>query len=474
MAKYDLAISFAGEQRKIAESFARRLDSSGYSIFYDEFEQAALWGQDLTIKLGEVYSNEARFCLILVSNEYIKKAWTNIERQNALSRMMNTRSDYILCLKIDEVSLPGLPSVIGYLSLATLGESKIYKILLQKLGPPNHDNLISNLSSSDKAIAQKIIQLCYRRAVFTRMASEIDMRAMYNSLNEIIGEVQKLIPTISDQALQYNALEILGALDSILRVSMYSDAGVSNHLDKNLAFEIDKQKVHIIASLLEIRRAIDLPIQLPFALQVDHFWGNESANEPPKVLDAYYDPYISSYKDQIEASKDISMPFIGDMSPIGAICSSLHDDLSRGAQNPNYFYEEEIMKLIRSDLYKGFVDDPLAKLHLGNKLRGLPDESLTKGPKGEEVKYFGVRCFPSGKIVGLFGVWPGRSSNLYAVVVDEKFPDFFGFYFRSMEDFKFAETELDNLKRFETLRNEEQGKALVENGWVQLVPQRQM
>jgi hypothetical protein len=35
--KYDLAVSFAGEQRDIAESIASRLDASGYSVFYDEY-----------------------------------------------------------------------------------------------------------------------------------------------------------------------------------------------------------------------------------------------------------------------------------------------------------------------------------------------------------------------------------------------------------------------------------------------------
>ena len=38
--EYDLAISFAGEQRGLADTLARRLDAAGYAIFYDEFKQA--------------------------------------------------------------------------------------------------------------------------------------------------------------------------------------------------------------------------------------------------------------------------------------------------------------------------------------------------------------------------------------------------------------------------------------------------
>ena len=90
--KYDLAISFAGEQRNLAEIFARRLDASGYSIFYDEFQQAELWGRDLSVALGNVYSREARYCLIILSTDYVAKPWTNHERQNAISEFLQRRS----------------------------------------------------------------------------------------------------------------------------------------------------------------------------------------------------------------------------------------------------------------------------------------------------------------------------------------------------------------------------------------------
>ena len=120
MAKYDLAISFAGEQRDLATEFAERLDSSGYSIFYDAFEQAELWGCDLTPSFAEVYENEARFCLVIVSEEYVEKAWTNLERQHALTRLMKRGGDYILCLRTDDTALPGLPGTVGYISLSDM------------------------------------------------------------------------------------------------------------------------------------------------------------------------------------------------------------------------------------------------------------------------------------------------------------------------------------------------------------------
>jgi hypothetical protein len=44
---YDLALSFAGEDRPVAESLAGLLRDDGVRVFYDAYEKAALWGKDL-------------------------------------------------------------------------------------------------------------------------------------------------------------------------------------------------------------------------------------------------------------------------------------------------------------------------------------------------------------------------------------------------------------------------------------------
>ena len=53
---YDLAVSYAGEDRPIAEEIATRLRAAGYEVFYDRFEQAQanLLGEDLTSRWREI------------------------------------------------------------------------------------------------------------------------------------------------------------------------------------------------------------------------------------------------------------------------------------------------------------------------------------------------------------------------------------------------------------------------------------
>ena len=137
---------------------------------FDEFFQAELWGRHLSIALVDVYARDARFCLILLSDEYVQRAWTTHERRHAISHFISERSDYILCLKIDQIALPGFPSIIGYLSLLRHSEDEVYKLLLQRLGPPNHEGqnkrcAMTRVSRSEASILRSLSNLARSQKV---------------------------------------------------------------------------------------------------------------------------------------------------------------------------------------------------------------------------------------------------------------------------------------------------------------------
>lgn len=68
--RYDVALSFAGEQRSYVEAVAGALRDSGIKVFYDDYEKTALWGRDLYTHLDYVYRQAARFCVTFVSADY--------------------------------------------------------------------------------------------------------------------------------------------------------------------------------------------------------------------------------------------------------------------------------------------------------------------------------------------------------------------------------------------------------------------
>ncbi len=57
---YEIAISFAGENRQLVGEVARELDSKGVRVFYDEFERVRLLGKDLVAYFAEVYAKQAK------------------------------------------------------------------------------------------------------------------------------------------------------------------------------------------------------------------------------------------------------------------------------------------------------------------------------------------------------------------------------------------------------------------------------
>lgn len=131
--QYDIAISFAGEDRKIAEEIAEKLISLGIKVFYDSYEKATLWGKDLYEHLNDVYKNKATFCLMVISNNYRDKQWTNHERKAAQARAFSQNKEYILPLKLDDTEIPGLNETVGYVDFRNSDVNEITSLLMNKL-----------------------------------------------------------------------------------------------------------------------------------------------------------------------------------------------------------------------------------------------------------------------------------------------------------------------------------------------------
>jgi len=130
---YEIAISFAGENRQLVGQVAVELDRKGVKVFYDEFERVRLLGKDLVAYFGEVYGKQARFCAIFISEHYVRKAWTQLERQHAQSRALTEKEEYILPLRLDDSEVPGLPTTIGYVDIRGMTPRAVAEILFRKI-----------------------------------------------------------------------------------------------------------------------------------------------------------------------------------------------------------------------------------------------------------------------------------------------------------------------------------------------------
>lgn len=132
--RYDIVLSFAGEDRGYVEEVAEFLNEHGVVVFYDKYEQVTLWGKNLQEHFESIYRQQARYCIMFISKHYADKIWTRHERRAALARAMAERVEYVLPARFDDTEIPGLNPVVGYLDLKDVSPKQLGEMILQKLG----------------------------------------------------------------------------------------------------------------------------------------------------------------------------------------------------------------------------------------------------------------------------------------------------------------------------------------------------
>lgn len=136
MHRWDVALSFAGEQRTYVEKVASTLRLRGIRVFYDDFEKVSIWGKDLYEHLDYVYRVAARYCVLFISEDYARKVWTTHERRSAQARALEENGEYVLPVRFDEVELQGLRPTLGYIDLRDVAPERLAEMIADKVGTP--------------------------------------------------------------------------------------------------------------------------------------------------------------------------------------------------------------------------------------------------------------------------------------------------------------------------------------------------
>jgi hypothetical protein len=154
--KYDIAFSFAGENRQYVEKVAHILRGAGISVFYDKFEEADLWGKNLYTHLQSVYRDDAEFTVIFGSEHYAQKVWTSHERTSAQERALRENLEYILPARFDDTDIPGIPETVSYIDLRYKTPEEFSRIIAKKIG---WQDTTGNLSIAPAITSIKEVQI---------------------------------------------------------------------------------------------------------------------------------------------------------------------------------------------------------------------------------------------------------------------------------------------------------------------------
>ena len=131
--KYEVALSYASEQRDYVVKVAEYIRKCGISVFYDEFKKVELSGGFLPSSL-EVFRN-SKCCVIFISNDYKIKKWPAHEYSIIFERIFQDENNFILIpVRFDDTVMPGLSSLIRYEDANKESAQEVAEIICRKIG----------------------------------------------------------------------------------------------------------------------------------------------------------------------------------------------------------------------------------------------------------------------------------------------------------------------------------------------------
>jgi len=133
--RFQVAFSFAGEQRDLVRAVAEAVEKElgSPNVFFDEWFEHYIAGDDADLKLQEIYTERCALVVVCVSERYGGKPWTLAEHAAIRSRQMKSRTS------ADKRDLLGILPI-------RVGDGEVKGILFNAIVPD-----IRNLSVAEAA-----------------------------------------------------------------------------------------------------------------------------------------------------------------------------------------------------------------------------------------------------------------------------------------------------------------------------------
>lgn len=136
MAIYDIAVSFAGEQRQYVAAVVAAAKVHGLSVFYDQDKGNEWWGTSFIRQQRTVYGSQTRFFVPFISKEYLSKSIPMDEFSAAMMTAVRQGDGYILPVLMGDVQVPPelLHPHIHYLRSDDFSPEELAEQLVQRVG----------------------------------------------------------------------------------------------------------------------------------------------------------------------------------------------------------------------------------------------------------------------------------------------------------------------------------------------------
>jgi tetratricopeptide (TPR) repeat protein len=127
--RYDIALSYAGENEKFVRDVYRHLAAAKLSVFFAPRRTGELWGKDER-EFQNVYGPESRFVVPFISEHYATKEWPQLEFRAARKEARKRAGDFLLPVRLDSTKMPGLPTRLQYVDGRRYSAREIARMLI--------------------------------------------------------------------------------------------------------------------------------------------------------------------------------------------------------------------------------------------------------------------------------------------------------------------------------------------------------
>lgn len=134
--KFDVALSFPGEVRRIVEKVAEHLGEvlGENKCFYDNNYIAQLARPNLDLLLQNLYKNQASLVVVFLCEKYNEKMWCGLEFR-AIRKILvdKEKENKVMFIRMDDGEVAGIFEVDGYVDGSVHSPKKIANFILERV-----------------------------------------------------------------------------------------------------------------------------------------------------------------------------------------------------------------------------------------------------------------------------------------------------------------------------------------------------
>ena len=133
--RFEVALSFPGEQRTYVDRVAKELDDvlGPGACFYDRFYEAQLARPNLDVLLHAIYGERSDLVVVFACAEYDQKLWCGIEWRKIRERGAASADRETMYVRLGDGDVPGMTRLDGYLDASTRSPEEVARMIVERV-----------------------------------------------------------------------------------------------------------------------------------------------------------------------------------------------------------------------------------------------------------------------------------------------------------------------------------------------------